>query len=268
MRLVLLVVAFVVVNAAVLFVGCAQKKSEPTPRATPRPFEPLARVTAVDASVEEGDPVFRVVPLPVYGPAGPEGALEVRLEGNKVTAGGAPYEPKAGAQPVLLNFSEETYLAEVAPFFAALDDAKVELWVRHPNEPVAYRLTLKDEAAFQAWLDEPVPGKVRIVSRADGFEVQTNLGHLPGADPNGPTVPLRGGQLDLTTLQKGIERVQARFPSAPDYCLVPSYGVEVAALVRTMAANYVSATSAYFPTTCLVYPRPGARSPPAPMKKP
>jgi hypothetical protein len=69
-------------------------------------------------------------------------------------------------------------------------------------------------------------------------------------------VPLRGGQLDLTTLQKGFEKVQAKFKSAPDVCFVPSFGMELVNVARSMAVNYVSAESAFFAETCLVYPRP------------
>jgi len=82
------------------------------------------------------------------------------------------------------------------------------------------------------------------------------MGKLHGGDPNGPTVPVRGGQLDLATLRKGLETLQKRFVSAPDYCFLPSFGMELSQTARAMAANYLSPETAYFPGTCLVYPRP------------
>jgi hypothetical protein len=134
------------------------------------------------------------------------------------------------------------------------------VWLAHPDDAdVAFRLTLRDAPAFQAWIDEPVPGKVRVIHRADGFELQTNLGKLPGADPNGPTVPVRGGKMDLTTLQRGFVRVQAKFKSAPDVCFVPSFGMELQQIARALAVNYAKPDQPFFEGLCLVYPRPPAR---------
>ncbi|GMU63147.1 MAG: hypothetical protein AMXMBFR34_49100 [Myxococcaceae bacterium] len=238
--------------------GCPQKK-EPPPRATPRPLAPLEPVREADAgqSVEE-DPLFRVVPMPPVGPKPPEGATVVTLDGEQALVGGAPLDLKTARPPLLLVPTEGTYLVQVAPLLAALDDAKVEVWLKHPEADIAWRLALRDEPTFQRWLEEPVPGKLRVIHRADGFELQTNMGKLHGADPNGPTVPVRGGKMDLATLRRGFERVQSRFTDAPDYCFMPSFGMELAQTARAMVANQLSATEAFFDGTCLVYPRPVA----------
>ncbi len=227
--------------------GCNQHKQEPVPRAQPHPLEPLERVM-VDAG-DERDAYYAVVPLNPMGPPFPKGALVLSSLTEKATL-------EADSKPVVLSPDEDTYLAQVAPMLAALDDRKQEVWLAHPDAPIAFKLKLRDVPSFQSWLDEPVPGKLRVIQRADGFELQTNMGKLPGADPNGPTVPLRGGQMDLTTLQRGFERIQAKFKSAPDVCFVPSFGTELQKIARAMAANYVSSQSAYFPELCLVYPRP------------
>lgn len=228
-------------------VGCPEKKAEPIPRAQPRPLEPLERVR-VDAG-DDRDALYEVVPLAPVGPALPRGARLVPLVGEKS-------EVPPGTGPVVLVPDEETYLAQVAPLLARLADEKQEVWLKHPEAPIAFKLTLRDAPSFQAWLDEPVPGKLRVIHRADGFELQTNLGKLPGGDPNGPTVPVRGGKMDLTTLQRGFQRIQGKFKSAPDVCFVPSFGTELEKIARAMAANYLTPQSAYFPETCLVYPRP------------
>ncbi len=237
--------------------GCRAKQPEPSAsRAQPRRLDPLERVVVVADGGARGDSQFQVVPLAPVGPAVPAGATVVRLDGEVATVGGAPLNAGELKGPLVLTPTAETYLAQVARWLALLDDAKAEVWLAHPDAAIAFRLTLRDEASFQAWLDEPVPGKTRVIQREDGFEVMTNLGKLPGWDPNGPTVPLRGGQLDLTTLRRGLERVRQRFPEAPDLCFVPAFGVELAQTARAMASDFTGADSPIYPVICLVYPRP------------
>lgn len=233
--------------------GCTPAKKEPPPRAVPQPLEPLARVE-VDAG--EDDPIQRVVPFAPLGPPVPAGVTVLTLDGETAKLGAAPFDAAKLAGPVLLVPTAETFLVQAAPVLAALDDAKAKVWLKHPDAELAFELTLRDEPEFQAWIDEAVPGKLRVVQRADGFELQTNLGKLPGADRNGPTVPPRGGQMDLTTLAKGFKQIRQRFLSAPDVCFVPSFGMELAQVARAMSANFTSAEQAWFPETCLVYPRP------------
>jgi hypothetical protein len=188
------------------------------------------------------------------GPALPQGATAVHLDGEVAMVGAAPLDLMKTSGPLLLD-PGETWFAQAFDLLAKASDQKRELWLKHPDAPIAFKLTLRDEPAFQVWLDEAVPGKLRIIQRADGFELQTNMGKLPGPDPKGPTVPVRGGKMDLKTFQRGLERIQSRFRSAPDYCYLPSYGMDLAQVARAMAANYVSAETAYFPETCLVFHR-------------
>ena len=115
-----------------------------------------------------------------------------------------------GKHPALLVPDTDTYMAEVAPLLAALDDAHVETWILHPGGTVAFPVRLRDEAAFDAWLDEPKPGKLRIIQRQDGLELVSGVGKVLGPDPNGPTVPVRGGHLDIATTREGLDRHQAR----------------------------------------------------------
>jgi hypothetical protein len=244
----------------VMVLGCQeQKPAAPIPRAQPKPLEPLERVV-VDAG-DARDALYEVVPFTPVGPPVPANARLVTLTGEKTAV-------PAGTGPIVLVPDEDTYLAQVAPLLATLADGKEEVWLKHPEAELAFKLKLRDAPEFQAWIDEPVPGKLRVIQRGDGFELQTNLGKLPGGDPNGPTVPLRGGKLDLTTLQRGFQRIQAKFKSAPDVCFVPSFGTELQKVARSMSANYLSADSAYFPETCLVYPRPATGAAPAPVPAP
>ena len=242
----LLLVSLVVMS------GCTEKKVEPPPRAQPKPLEPLERVV-LDSGVE--DALFQIVPFNPVGPEVPSGVAALPLAGDTL-----PAVPATGA--VMLVADEDTYLDQVSALLAKLDDGKREVWLKHPDFDIAFQLTLRDTAHFQSWIDEPVPGKFRVIHRADGFELQTNLGKLPGGDPNGPTVPVRGGKMDLTTLARGFQRVQGKFKSAPDVCFVPSFGMELRQIARAMAVDYVKPDSAYFPSICLVYPRP--QPPPEP----
>ena len=214
---------------------------------------------ALDASVKPlgaesaRDEIFTVTPFVPKGPAVPK---LPRLHASLAQiAQGFPKLPQEGA--LLVDFDDEVYMAALAPFFARVDGRS--LWFAHPDAPLAFPVKLRDEPAFQAWLDEATPGKIRVIQRADGFELVTNLGKLPGSDPNGPTIPLRGGQLDLHRLRLGLERLRGRFPDAPDCCFVPSFGMPVADVVRALAAASGGPGDELFQEFCIVYSRPPRR---------
>jgi hypothetical protein len=240
-----------------LLAGCPDRAAPSAARAEPKPLEPLLPLAGPgDGGEAEREALFRVGALAVVGPVAPEGAVRIRLEGDAATVDGKPFQVAALRGPVVLEPSPETWLVQAAPLLAALDDAHLAVLVQHPDAPVAYPVTLRDEPAYQAWIDEAVPGKLRVIHRADGFELQTNMGKLPGGDPKGPTVPLRGGHQDLPTLRRGLEKVRSRFADAPDVCFVPSFGMELQQTVRAFAADFGAGGTATFPGLCLVYPRP------------
>jgi hypothetical protein len=252
--------------AVVALVGCRSASPATVDAGPKKPverLEPLEQVKgpASDASADdEREAIFQIVPLAVEGPKPPEGATVVSLDQEAFTSNGQPFDLASVKQndQVLLVPVGDTYLVQVAPLLARLDDVGADAFLKHPEADVAWPLDLRDEGAFQSWIDDPEPGKVRVIHRADGFEVQTNLGKLPGKDPNGPTVPVRGGKMDLKTLQRGLERVATKFKTK-DVCFVPSFGMELSQVSRALAANWTSAGGAWFPTTCLVYPRPRGR---------
>lgn len=239
--------------------ACTDKKPAAPPplKGGPQRLEPLDRVRPGDAG--ERDAVFDVAPFTPVGPEAPANAVRVPLDGDKPPT----FDPRTAAKdvPVLLVPVGDTYLAQVQGTLAALDDAGLEVWLAHPDGAIAWKLTLRDEAAFQRWLEEVEPGKLRVIERADGFELSTNMGKLPGLDPNGPSVPTRGGKLDLATLQKGLKRLKSRFEAAPDVCFMPSYGTELAEVARAMAADATAPDALIFPGLCLVYPRPKPAAP-------
>jgi hypothetical protein len=161
---------------------------------------------------------------------------------------------------VLVVPDADTFMAQTSELLEVLRDSAAEVWLKHPDAAVAYRLVLRDEEGFREWLAEVAPGKLRIIQRSDGFELSTSVGKLPGGDPNGPSVPVRGGKQDIATLRKGLERLKGRFKTAEDLCLVPSFGTEVAQAARALSGVYTAPGEPLFETLCLIYPTPPRRS--------
>ena len=256
-------ISFVISWVCVLAAGCEERSAPPLSALAPAPLKPLDAV-ATDGG---GDP-HRRVHAAVWGAPLPSGSVRVTFgEGDarvgtstaslRTDAGVARLLAAIGRGPALLVPDSQSYMAEVAPLLAALDDAKVPTFVLHPDGAVCFPVDLRDEAAFDAWLDQPVPGKLRIVQRQDGLELVSGIGKLPGPDPNGPTVPVRGGRVDVATTREGLQRLQQRF-HAPDACLVPSFGTELRAVGTVLSAFWAGPKEPLFDRVCLVYPRPGA----------
>jgi hypothetical protein len=247
--------------------ACTEKPAPPLSALSPKPLPAAPR--AADGG-EDRDAAYRVELVPAWGEPLPPAAVTVELVGTRAQVGGEVFDSSApgglaalGAKlarkPALLAPDRDTYLAQVAALMTAFEADRRETWLANADRTWAYRLTLKDETEFQAWLDEPKPGKIRIIQREDGLEVQTNVGKLPGIDPNGPTVPLRGGQLDVGALRRGLGRLKSRFDDAADVCWVPSFGTELARVAEAMSGNYRGAGQRLFDQLCLVYPRPRPR---------
>lgn len=264
---------------AAFSVGACQKEAVTAPSATPKPAAPLPPLTAarpegLDASADEREQLHVIVPLKVQGEKIPSEGEKLTLDDGKCTLQGESFKLDVAADmaklktklkpgALLVAVQGDTYMAQGAVLFALLADAGAEVWLLHPDVALAYPVKLRDEVQFGEWIDEPVPGKLRAVQRSDGFELTTNMGKLPGGDANGPTVPPRGGQMDLSTLQSGFSKIKGRFKDAPDVCFLPSYGTALNDTIRAFAANYEKGDEPIFKQLCLVFPRPGQ----APVKK-
>ncbi|PTL77757.1 hypothetical protein DAT35_41865 [Vitiosangium sp. GDMCC 1.1324] len=249
--------------------GCRKEDTPAEPLSSLSPA-PLPKVVA---KAEQGgageDALFRVAPAEVYGAPVPEKVLRVELAGESVRLGGERFVPsrpedqarlreRVKGQGVLLVPDADTFLAQTSELLAVLRESASQVWLLHPDAPVAYALVLRDEQGFQAWLAEVAPGKVRIIQRQDGFELTTNMGKLPGPDANGPSVPVRGGRQDIATLRTGLGKLKGRFTTAEDICLVPSFGMELAQAARALSGVYVGPGEPLFETLCFVYPTPRA----------
>jgi len=253
----------------ILALGPACKQSSPPPLKSLAPA-PLPSLWDASSQSEANpgtaleSPIERA-PLVLWGSEPPEQRTVLRLDGGRIRIGPSavledPIEDKlfldriGHSKRVLLEPIGDTYLAQVVPLLAALDDARVETWLAHPDQPIAFKLSLRDQKAFRQWLDEAKPGKIRIIQRADGLELQTNIGKLPGPDPNGPTIPTRAGGLDIARLRIGLEKLKGRFGST-DACVVPSFGTELRHIAEVLSGFYRGPGEPIFPEICLVYPR-------------
>ncbi|WP_408889518.1 hypothetical protein VZQ01_30580 [Myxococcus faecalis] len=246
--------------------GCREEKpAQPLQSLKPEPLPSLTPGTRATAADDGG--ARPRVDAPVYGEKLPAGALRMALAGEQVRVDAETFEPmnpdslarlasRVKGRDVLLVPDADTFLAQVSELFAVLRDSAGSVWLAHPDAPVAYRLVLRDEEGFREWLAEVAPGKLRIIQRADGFELSTSVGKLPGPDANGPSVPVREGRQDLAMLRRGLGLLKGRFKQSEDICLVPSFGTEVAQAARALGAVYTSPGEPLFETLCLVYPTP------------
>jgi hypothetical protein len=258
-------VRWVLLAAVVGLGGCREEKpAEPLAALSP---PPLPRVVAAVEEGEGEDALFRVAPVEVYGERVPKEALRVELAGEAVRLEGEELVPRriehrarlrerVKARRVLLVPDADTFLVQVSELLATLRDSAREVWLLHPDAPVAYPLVPRDEQGFQTWLAEVAPGKLRIIQRQDGFELTTSVGKLPGPDPNGPSIPVRGGRQDIATLRQGLVKLKGRFGTSEDLCLVPSFGTELAQAARALAGVYVGPGEPLFEGLCFVYPTP------------
>lgn len=249
----------------VALAGCQREESPAALKAlAPVPLAPLQRTAPSDAGREAA---YRVKAAPVWGQAIPTQAVQALLVGSMVQLGSTRFDVSTpngcadalaavGKGPLLLVPDADTYLAQVAPLLAALDDAGIETWLVHPSGKVAFRVALRDAPTFDAWLHEPKPGALRIIERQDGLELVSNVGKLPGSDANGPTVPRRGGQLDVALAREGLERLKSRFAQADTLCVVPSFATELRETAALLTAAWTSKEGPLFGSLCLVYPRP------------
>jgi hypothetical protein len=258
--------------------ACAQKNDSPPPLA-PMPL-PALGTSGPDAGDEQQarEALFEVEQVPIWGEELPSRALAIEVDQAIISIAGARVDRLAsnwseqvlkaiGKHPaVMLSFDPERYLADVAELFALLAATGREVWLRHPDAAVAFKVILFDNGRFERWLNEPKPGKIRVIQRADGFELQTNIGKMPGADPNGPTIPSRGGKIDIARLRRALALLKERFPNAQDSCLVPSYGTELPSIARALSGYYRGNGKRIFDALCLVYP-PAGRAPAAPAPR-
>lgn len=217
-----------------------------------------------DAGIVELEALHQIEEVPIWGEPLPSSVKRVTVDAEgRVFLGGRLLDLTQasdllvlkGASAWFLETHPEVYMAQLSHLFAIWDDAEAFVWLRHSTEKVAFRVELKDEAAFQSWLEAPIPGRIRVIQRADGLELSTVFGKVVGGDAEGPSVPNRGGQWDLARARSQLQKLRRRFTSAEDIYFVPSSGTEVSSVTHVMSANYSKPREAMFPSMSLVYRR-------------
>ena len=271
-----------VLAAAVPACKKAEKPSLTLKELAPAPLPGVAAPAPSDSGTDDRDAAYRVRAAPVFGAGLPPTAQRITISDGHVWLGAADWNPGApdaaaalaqflGSRPALLSPDADTYVLQAAALFAALDDAHVPTWLLHPSGQVAYPLILRDEPAFGAWVQEAKEGRIRIVQREDGLELSTTIGKLLGPDPSGPSVPVRGGQLDVAAERAGLSRLKERFTHADELCVLPSFGTELNKVATVMSGTYRAAGEPFFDKLCLVYSRAQTQLPvkmPSPGAKP
>lgn len=223
---------------------CGQPAPGPAPEWLPRvpegygrPFEPGALLRVQD----------RKLVLP-SGQAclGQEGACREALGALR-------------GKDLVLELDEKLRMADLSAAFAALGEAledgdQVCLAVFDGKERrcVPFRPFSGDD--FGAWLDAEKPlGKIRIVMRADGLEVVTDRGKVPGPDRYGPSLPSPGARPDYAGVEDASRKLRARFRDEDTAGLVPSASIPVAQAARVLSLLN-GPQGERFEKTFLVYP--------------
>lgn len=201
--------------------------------------------------------------LPTYGSRVPDAAIRLSVSGTVVSWNGMSYDTEDAnwrsrfptSKEMLIAPVADTYLAQVGRLLAHLDEQGASTWLLHPGGERAFAVKLRDQKAFGQWLDEAKPGRIRIIQREDGLELQTSVGKLAGSDSRGPTLPVRGGKLDLLALRRGLEQLKWRFKNGDEVCVVPSFGTELGKIAQVFSGCFESDNRPYFQRLCWVYPR-------------
>ena len=78
-------------------------------------------------------------------------------------------------------------------------------------------------SALGPWMDAERPlAKIRLMVRADGMEIVTARGKIPGPDRYGPSVPTKGGRHDAALLSQSLAKLAAYFPDENHVALLAS----------------------------------------------
>lgn len=246
--------------------GCSETpKVESLSSLAPEPLPRIQSDGVRDASeLTEIEKLHEIEPADVFGEPIPAAIPIVEIdedgrvffEGKEVALQEAAIQKRfARDSSWLIRTRGEVYMAMLSPLLAVMDDADVWVWIKHPEAAVGYRVALRDEAAFQKWLSDAIPGRIRVIQRADGLELSTVMGKVVGTDVNGPSVPNRGGQWDIKTTRTALHKLAQRFKTADELGFVPSSATELSSLAKVMSANYRAEGKPYFEKIFMVYRR-------------
>ncbi len=183
-----------------------------------------------------------------------EGPAPFAERGEPVAKQGDDFEREKDGSPKYFRVDEEIEVWEVAEVLARMPRTARFL---NPAATLAVRVRLLPDTEFRRWLDSGEGGRLRVIQRADGFEVAAAIGKVPGPDRHGPSIPTRVGQQDLASLQATLTALRRRFDDDKTLCFVPSFGTSLQSALRAVTAAYDEEGKPLFQDLCLVYPAAG-----------
>lgn len=145
-------------------------------------------------------------------------------------------------QPLAVDVGAELVVAELTQPLLQLAELAA------PGAPICLRVAANGlsrcldvrplpAALLGAWMDAATPlAKVRLMVRADGMEVVTVRGKIPGPDRYGPSVPTRRGAHDFPALAAALARLAAHLPQEDEAALLASPRTPFQTAAQALAA--------------------------------
>lgn len=159
--------------------------------------------------------------------------------------------PETGACPALQALRGQSLAVE---FEAGLLVAELARPLRliaellEPNETLCLRVSSAGHArcldvrprpaeALGDWMDADKPlAKIRLMVRADGMEIVTVRGKIPGPDRYGPSVPTKGGGHDFDLLVVSLSKLAIHLSEENEAALLASPQTTAQTAARALGA--------------------------------
>ncbi len=190
----------------------------------------------------------RRAPLPVPAPPGlaeiapgrgtpytPRALLQIRERalvlpsGERCPLSGAcPSLMALRGQPIAVDLEASLMVAELSVPLSQIAlilgrEETICLRVAAQGEARCLDVLPRPAAALGGWMDAEKPlAKIRLMVRADGMEVVTVRGKIPGPDRFGPSVPTKGGRHDWALLAQSLARLAAHLSQEREAALLAS----------------------------------------------
>lgn len=206
------------------------------PAPPPIPSPPgLAEIPAGHGSPYTPRPLLRIRDRALVLPSG-----EICPE-----RGPCPGLQALAGQPLSIEFEASLIVAELSQPLGRIAA------ILGPSETICLRVAAAGQArcldvlprpssALGAWMDAERPlAKIRLMVRADGMEVVTSRGKIPGPDRYGPSIPTKDGRHDAALLSQSLARLAAYFPEENDAALLasPQTSAQTVAMVLDALGN-------------------------------
>ncbi|MDR0965348.1 MAG: hypothetical protein LBM75_02375 [Myxococcales bacterium] len=146
------------------------------------------------------------------------------------------------ARPLAIDFEAGLLMAELSQAFDQIAQVLAfneALCLRVSGAGMARCLDVhpRSAEALGAWMDAEKPlAKIRLMVRADGMEVVTVRGKIPGPDRYGPSIPTKSGSHDFNLLASSLAKLAAFLPSENEAALLSSPRTTAQTAARALGA--------------------------------